>query len=71
MILYKDILGMLKEAGYSTYRIKKEGLLSQATLTKIRANDPISIKSIDAICGLLDCQPGDILEYVSKDKVEE
>lgn len=37
MIVYKNVLEKLKESGYSTYRIKQEKLIAQATLTKIRA----------------------------------
>jgi len=33
------------------------------TLTAIRQNKPISTKSIDVLCRLLQCQPGDILMY--------
>lgn len=70
MIVYKDVLLKLKEAGYNTGTIMKQRLLSQVTLTAIRHNMPISTKSIDTICRLAKCQPGDILEYV-EDPVEE
>lgn len=64
-IVYKvDIIKALKEAGYSTYRIRKEKILGEATLQKIRNGDPVSWENISVICRLLNCQPGDILEYV-------
>ena len=59
-----DILAKLKDAGYSTYRIRKEKLLGEFTVQKIRAGEPISWESIGIICKLLNCQPGDIMEYV-------
>ena len=63
-ITYKcDILAKLKEAGYSTYRIRQERLLGEATLQKIRNGLPVSWENISTICKLLNCQPGDILEY--------
>lgn len=65
-IKYKmDLISALKEAGYSTYKIRKEKLLGEATLQKLRENKPISWENIATICELLDCQPGDIMEYVS------
>lgn len=64
MILYKDILAKLKAAGYTSYTIRQRGLISQKTLTALRKNEPINTKTIDAICSLLKCQPGDLLEYV-------
>ena len=68
MIIYKNILGRLKDAGYSTYRLMKDGLISQTTLYNIRHGKPISSTTIDVICSLAKCQPGDILEYVETEE---
>ncbi|MDE7042702.1 MAG: helix-turn-helix transcriptional regulator [Oscillospiraceae bacterium] len=66
MIYYKkDVLQALKEVGYSTYRLQKEKLLSAGTVQKIREDDTsIQIETLNIICGMLQCQPGDILEWV-------
>ena len=70
-IVYKtDILAALKEAGYSSYKIRKEKLMGEATLQKIRNNEPVSWENIATICKLLNCQPGDILEYTPDAKEE-
>ena len=62
-LVYKiDILKALKENGYSSYRIRKEKILSESTVQKLRAGSPISWENIETICRLLNCQPGDILE---------
>lgn len=67
-IVYRiDVLAALKEAGYSSYRIRKEKLMGEATLQKIRSNTPVSWENIATICQLLNCQPGDILEYVPEE----
>ena len=64
-VTYKiDVLARLKEAGYSTYRIRKDNLLGQATVQKLREGEPVSWANIATICRLLECQPGDIMEYV-------
>lgn len=66
-IVYKiDILSALKKAGYSSYKIRKEKLLGEATLQKIRNGEPVSWENISTVCRLLQCQPGDILEYVEE-----
>lgn len=63
-IRYKiDILAALKEKGYSSTRIRKEKLMGQATLTQLRHGELVSWMNIETICRLLNCQPGDILEY--------
>ena len=65
MILYKiNIIETLKNAGYSSYKIRQEKLLGQATLQKIRQNELVSWENLNTICSLLGCQPGDILEYI-------
>ena len=63
-----DILSALKAAGYTTYRIRKDGLLSQSTLQKLRKGIGVSWDNVETICHLLQCQPGDIMEYVPEEK---
>ena len=70
-LTYKgDILAKLKDAGYTTYRIRKDKLLGEFTVQKLRAGEPISWESIATICALLDCQPGDIMEYAPDEAME-
>lgn len=64
-----DVLAALKSAGYTTYRIRKDKLLSESTIQKLRYNKPISWENISTLCSLLNCQPGDILEYDAKGKL--
>jgi putative transcriptional regulator len=71
MIVFRDILQLLAAHGYSSYRIRKEGLIPQSTLTRIRAGGPINTDTLDTICRLCECQPGDLLEYVPGKTKEE
>ena len=65
MIRYRmGILPALKAAGYSTNKIRTDKLMGQATLQQLRHGELASWKTIDTVCRLLDCQPGDLLEYV-------
>ena len=61
-----DVLTTLKKKGYNSNRIRTEGLLSQSTLQKFRNNQGVSWENIETLCKLLDCQPGDLLEYVEE-----
>lgn len=64
-IRYKiDILAELKKKGYSSTRIREEKLIGQSYLQQLRRGELVSWKTIDTICSLLDCQPGDIIEYL-------
>ena len=67
MIKYKkDVLQLLKNKGYSTYRLRKDKLLGEATIQKLRNLELVSWENMNMICRLLNCQPGDIVEYVEE-----
>ena len=67
-IKYKiDVLAALKAAGYNTNRIRKEKLLSESTLQRLRKGELINGENLGKLCELLRCQPGDILEYVPEE----
>ena len=64
MLIYKmEVLENIKKAGYNTTRLRKEKLLGENAIQYIRQEKPVGAKALDRICELLDCQPGDILEY--------
>lgn len=63
MIVYHDIFERLTAAGWSAYRLRKERRLGEATMTAIRKNEPVSTETIDIICALTGCQPGDIMRW--------
>ncbi len=66
-----DILAALKAAGVTTYQIRKDKLLSESTVQKLRNKLPVSWENIETLCRLLDCQPGDIIEYVKEGELNE
>lgn len=71
MIRYKiDVLAALKEKGISTYRIRKEKIFGEGTIALFRNGESISWKVLSELCKLLNCDVGDILEYV-EDEPEE
>ena len=66
-IRYKvDILAELKKKGYSSTRIREEKLIGQSYLQQLRRGELVSWKTLDTICSLLECQPGDLIEYVEE-----
>ena len=70
MLKYKiDILEELKKKGYTSYKIRKDKLIGEAQLTKIRSGEIASKETLNTICKLLNYQPGDILEYIETEKM--
>jgi putative transcriptional regulator len=67
MIVYRfDVLEKLKSSGHSTYKLRKDKIMGEATIQQLRNNQLVSWATIDTICRLLNCQPGDILEYTEE-----
>ncbi len=60
-----NVVQSLKSNGYNTNKIRVDRLLSESTMTKLRRQLPVSWENLETLCRLLDCQPGDILEYVA------
>ena len=70
-IRYKvDILAELKKKGYSSTRIREEKLIGQSYLQQLRRGELVSWKTLDTICALLECQPGDLIAF-QKEKATE
>ena len=70
-IVYKiNVLQALKDAGYNTNKIRKEKLMGEAMLQKLREGHMVSWATLETICALLECQPGDIIEYVPDGRKE-
>ena len=66
-----DVLEALKVKGYTTYTLRKENLLSQSTIQKLREKKGLAWENIENLCKLLGCQPGDLFEYVPDDPRDE
>lgn len=67
-ISYEKLFELMKEKGMTTYRIRKEKIISENALTSMRAGKSVTMDTIARLCKALNCQPGDILEYVPDEK---
>lgn len=70
-IVYDKLLKLLNEKEITSYTIKKDNIIGQATFKKIKEGGDIDTRSIAKLCKLLQCQPGDILEYVEEQQEQE
>lgn len=65
MFKYKiDILKSLSDRGYNATKIRKDKILSQATMQNIRQGKGITTDTINTICLILECQPSDVIEII-------
>ena len=61
-----DVMALLKAKGYSSTKIREEKLIGQSYLQQIRHVELVSWKTIETLCRLLECQPGDLIEYTTE-----
>lgn len=64
MISYKPLLKMLIDKDMKKQDLVNAGVLSWTTMAKIDKNQNISLDVINKLCAALNCQPGDLLEYI-------
>lgn len=57
---------MLKKEGYTQTTLRKEKLIGQDAIQKMRKGDMIGMNVLATVCELLNMQPGDIVEYNKK-----
>lgn len=57
------ILGNLWEGNVYPGRLRKDKIMGEAMIQKIRTNQLPSWTTLETICELLNCQPADLIEY--------
>lgn len=65
---YKPLLRVLFEREINREDLRIAIGASPTTMAKITKNEYISMGILDKICEYLDCQPGDLLEFVPQKK---
>lgn len=69
MLIYDKLFNLLEQNGYTPSKIRENKILGQATYYGLKdGSKGIDSKSINKLCELLHCQPGDIMEYVPDDE---
>lgn len=64
MIKYDKLFALLEERKLSaTNYLRQEGM-HPSVVNKLRKNERVNTDTINKLCGILHCQPGDILEYI-------
>ena len=69
MYKYKiDVMKELSERGFTSTRMRKEKILSEATMQNLRRGKGITTDTLNTICVILRCQPSDVLEIIPTDE---
>lgn len=63
-ISYEKLFILLKQRGKTEYYLRQNGI-SPSILSKLKKKTGgLDHRTIDKLCKLLNCQPGDLMEYV-------
>ena len=69
-ILWKvDPAELLKEYGYTSYRIRKEATFGQQTYRNLCQKKPVGFDALGKICEITKKQPGQLIEFVPEKKL--
>lgn len=73
MIEFKiNVADALNRVNFNTYKAKTTGLLSQDTLKKLKNEDiSVSLKSLNALCVILDMELKDIVKFTMTEEEKE
>jgi len=63
-ISFKKLFHLLVDRDLKDVDLRKAANISAPTMAKLRQDKVVQTDMIDKICKALDCQPGDIMEYV-------
>lgn len=68
MISYRNLWNVMKERGVSQYALIKEYHISPAQITRLKRNESVSTHTIEMFCKILQCNVGDIMEYIEDEE---
>lgn len=63
-ISFKPLWKLLIDRDMKKKDLMEAAKLSPTIIARMSKNEPIGTRTLEKICGVLDCQPGDVLEYV-------
>lgn len=65
-ISFRPMREFMQKNDISYYRLGNEGIDAQ-TLQRIRHDLPITTNTLNTLCKIMRCQPGDLIEYIEED----
>lgn len=68
-LVYDKLFALLKEKGLKKYDLRKDKVVGVSAVESMRTGvGHIDTRTIEHLCEYLDCQPGDIMEYIPEQK---
>ena len=64
MMSYDKLWKVMEEKGVTQYALIKKYHISPGQITRLKRNESVSTHTIEMFCKILDCQVGEIMEYI-------
>lgn len=69
MYKYKiKVMEELSKKGYTRPRLRKEKILSEGTMQRLKNNESVTLETLNIVCLILRCQLNEIIEIVPTDE---
>ncbi|MBR6694165.1 MAG: helix-turn-helix transcriptional regulator [Clostridia bacterium] len=66
MIVFDRLWKTMEAKSVSTYFLREKCGIDSKTVRRLKANDNIETKTLNKICEALNCELGDIAEYIKE-----
>ena len=71
-LCYTKLFQLLKQKGLKKYDLRKDKVISMSALESLRTGKHhVDTRTIEKLCAYLNCQPGDIMEYVPGEETKK
>ena len=64
MISYEKLWKAMKERGVTQYTLIKKYGVSPGQITRLERNESVSTHTIEMFCKILNCDVGEIMQYI-------
>lgn len=65
-ISYSKLFALMEEKGLKKVDLRKTYKINPKTVDSLVNNRSVTVDTIMLLCEILDCQPGDLMEYVKE-----
>ncbi len=63
-VSYKKLFDLMAHSGIKKIDLRTKYKLNPKTVDSLTKNRSVTVDTIMQLCKILDCQPGDIMEYI-------
>ena len=64
MISYEKLWKAMKERGVTQFTLIKKSGVSPGQITRLKRNESVSTHTIEMFCKILNCDVGEIMQYI-------